>query len=337
MRNRVGRCHDGGDDDDAQDGVAAHGGQELRAHHARQAEQGQDDRQLEAQAESDHQGFDKFEIFRHLGLEFDADTRRIDDLLVEGEPQDHGQDHEIDQAHAQDEEHGCRDQERQEGQAFAFVQARRDEAIKLEGKDWEADDHAAEHGNAQIGEEDFHRRSRLQHDILDVGDGFEAGQDQHQIERPGRVGGLLLMVQRRSDGQRMDHEVEDMVVEAVAADDADDEGHGHDDNTRTQFQQVVHQGGARGFDIGLVIVEGIEDRADQVAFRFVLDDLRSLRHDTVFLLAARLRGVTVGCGGRSIIGTVLRARGFFTTMSGASVMMAGGASSALRCGGRPSS
>ena len=118
-----------------------------------------DHRQLEHQAEGEDQRHDQAEIFRDLRQQLDRDLPSPPVCCIDRKNHiDHRHEEEIDQRGAHQEQDRRRDQERQEGRALVLVEARRDELVDLRGDDREGDEQRAEHGDLDLGEEEFLRR-----------------------------------------------------------------------------------------------------------------------------------------------------------------------------------
>ena len=136
LADRVGRGqhrrHDEGDDD----GVFAPRPQPLRGHDAGAAEQRQDHRKLEHQAEGEDQRHDEAEIFVHLRQKLDRRLAHAARLLHRKE-EGHGERHdqEIDEHRAKREEHRRRREERQESAPLMAIEPGRDEFVDLVGDD----------------------------------------------------------------------------------------------------------------------------------------------------------------------------------------------------------
>ena len=145
-------------------------------------------RQLEHQAEGEDQRHDQAEIFRHF-----RQQRNLHLIVAAGllhgqeEPHHHRREEEIDQRRAHQEQDRRGDQERQEGVALVLVEAGRDEFVDLRGDQRKGDDHAAEHRELDLGEEEFLRRRVDQLDLVRIearpfDRPFE--RDDQQVEQP---------------------------------------------------------------------------------------------------------------------------------------------------------
>ena len=142
-------------------------GKSLRGKQPDAHQQRRHHRELEHQSEGEDQRHDQAEIFRHLRKQGNLDLAVAAGLLHgEEEPHHHRREEEIDQRRAHQEQDRRRDQERQEGPAFVLVEAGRYEFVDLRGDQRERDDKAAEHGELDLGEEEFLRRGVDQLDLV---------------------------------------------------------------------------------------------------------------------------------------------------------------------------
>ena len=123
----------------------------FRGDDADPAQERQDDRQLEGDAEGEDQRHRQRQEFADFRQQLNLRGLRTAHLLhAEREPHQHRQHHEINQQRAQhEEERGC-DQVRQERVAFVFVRARRHELVDLRRHDRERDEAGAEQRELQL-------------------------------------------------------------------------------------------------------------------------------------------------------------------------------------------
>src|SRR5690606_25948002 len=105
------------------------------------------------------QRHDEAEILRHFGKQRNLDLTALAGLLHgEEEPHHHGSEEEIDERSTCQEQDRGGDEERQERAALVLVEAGRDELVYLRRDKGKGDDQAAEHGELDLGEEEFLRR-----------------------------------------------------------------------------------------------------------------------------------------------------------------------------------
>ncbi len=225
LADHVGRGQHRGGDEDQHDRVAPPLLQELRIDQADLAQQGQDHRQLERDAEGEDQRHDEREILVHLRQKLDRGLAGLADLLQadrELDQQRHRQ--EIDDEGAEQEEDRRGDEVGQEGPALVAVEARRHEGVELGRDHREGQEAGAEHAQLDVGE-----------DLLE-----EVGRDQPRLVGPdhAHVG------------------IDQHVVDVLREEEADKEHHPESehrlDQPRTQLDQVLDQGCARGLDLGFI-------------------------------------------------------------------------------------
>src|SRR5579883_1413415 len=224
LAEHVGRGQDCRDDEGDHDEIAALFAQHLRGDNPDPAKQGQDDRQLEGDAEGEDQGHHQRQIFADLGQELDLRGVRAARLLhAEREADQHRQHHEIDQHGAEPEENGGCDQVRQEGIALVPVEAGGNEFIDLHRHQRKRDEAGPEQRKLELGDEIFQQR----------------GVDELRIFRP------------RHPDERPDQHIVDLLGNQETEDEGHAEGEQRLDQPRAQLDQVVEQRGLRGFDIGV--------------------------------------------------------------------------------------
>src|SRR5580692_6813441 len=207
--------------------VAALGLELIGGDDADAAEQRQDHRQLERDAESQHQLHHQGQIVLDLRQKLDGGLPRSARLLhAEREPRQHRPDHEIDDHRAEHEEHRGGDQIRQERLLLVAVEAGRDEHVDLGGDHRKGDEGAAKGGDLELHDEVFE----------------EARVDE-------------LRILRTCDPDvRPGQNVVDVLGEKVAKDHRHDESKDRLDQPRAQLDEVIHQRRLGGFDLLLFVV-----------------------------------------------------------------------------------
>src|SRR5215212_7154764 len=223
LRDHVRRRQHRRDHEHDDDGVAALVDQELRIDDPGLAEQRQDHRHLEADAEGEDQRHDQREILVDLRQELDLGIAHAGAELLhrDREPHQERHRHEVDDERAEEEQERRRDEERQEGLTLVLVEARRDELVDLVRDHREGEEAGAEHRHLELREEEL-QRMRVDHVRLRrIADGPDIGLHQ---------------------------DVVDVLRAGKAADEHDDESDQRADEPRAQLDQVVDQRRPGGLD-----------------------------------------------------------------------------------------
>src|SRR3984957_19834351 len=118
------------------------------------AEQSENDRQLEGDAEGEDRRHDQRQIFADLRQKLDRRLARNVDLLQRHRKADQKRHHdEIDEQRAEQEEERGRNQIGSKSQPLVAVEARRDKLVDLNGDDRKGDDRRPEHAEPDVGVE----------------------------------------------------------------------------------------------------------------------------------------------------------------------------------------
>src|ERR1700719_2477768 len=214
LTENVGRRQIRGDDEGDDDKIAALGVELIGGDDADATEQGQDHRQLEGDAEGQHQLHHQRQIVLDLGQQLDARLPRPAHLLhAQRKPRQHRPDHEIDHHRSHQEEHRGGDQIRQERLLLVAVKAGRDEHVDLRGDHRERNEGAAEGCDLELHDEIFE----------------QARVDKFRILRTG------------DPDVRPSENVVDLLGEEETTDHRDDECSRRLDQPRAQLDQVIHQ------------------------------------------------------------------------------------------------
>src|SRR5579862_2289674 len=222
----VGRRQNRGDDEGDDDKIAALGLELVGGDDADAAEQGEDHRQLEGDAEGQHQLHHQRQIVLDLGQKLDGRLPGAAHLLhAERKARQHRPDHEIDHHRSHQEEDRRGDQIRQEGLLLVAIKAGRDEHVDLRGDHRERNEGAAERRDLELHDEIFEQARIDEFRILRAGDPHVwPGED-----------------------------VVDLLGEEEAAHHRDDECSRRLDQPRAQLDQVIHQRRLGGLDLLLFV------------------------------------------------------------------------------------
>ena len=225
LAERVRRRQDGGREEGHDDGIFTFVGEPVRRHHAGAGEQGENQRQFEADAEGEDQLHDQGEIFVDLGLELDRqDAVAAHGLEAQEKLPGDGHEHVVDQRATEEKQDRREDEKRQERLFFVLIEAGCDEFPHLVGHEGEREEQRREEGHLDLGEE------HLGHVREDHPSTFPLG------KRIGQGGG---------------EEIEDIAGEIEADEEHDQQRRHGADQARAQLDEMFEQRRLAVVDLGI--------------------------------------------------------------------------------------